>query len=178
MRLRHHIRHAAIAFVAMLPLIAGEYHGIVKFGSLPLPGATLTATQSDKKVTAVSDQQGAFSFADLPDGNWQIEVEKPGFSAAKQDVSAGSGLPGPIFDLKMQSLDEIQTVAPTVAPATVVGPASTITSSSPATSSTPSGNGSAEVPSGANPERCAGETGEGRRTGWKTCQSVPANRPE
>ncbi len=39
---------------------ASEYRGVVTFGGLPLPGATITATQGTKKLTAVSDQDGAY----------------------------------------------------------------------------------------------------------------------
>src|ERR1700722_6201362 len=33
------------------------YRGVVTFGGLPLPGATIKATQGAKTATAVSDQQ-------------------------------------------------------------------------------------------------------------------------
>ena len=48
--------------------LASEYHGEVVFGGEPLPGATVTATQGEKKVAAVTDASGVYSFADLADG--------------------------------------------------------------------------------------------------------------
>src|SRR6266699_1664316 len=58
--------------LAAMSLAAAEHHGQVKFGGLPLPGATVTATQGDKKFVAVSDLQGAYSFPRLADGVWTM----------------------------------------------------------------------------------------------------------
>jgi hypothetical protein len=116
MRLKKWVCSIALACLALLPVVAAEYRGQVTFDGLPLPGATVTATQGDKRLTAVSDRQGAFSFADLPDGAWSLEVEKPGFSAVKQEVAAGAGLPGPSVDLKMLPMDQMETVTAQAAP--------------------------------------------------------------
>ena len=65
--------------------LAGSTHqGQVKFGGLPLPGASVIATQNDKKVAAVTDDQGTYSIPDLADGVWTIEIEMSGFSKIKQ----------------------------------------------------------------------------------------------
>jgi uncharacterized GH25 family protein len=55
-------------------LAAAGHHGEVKFGGLPVPGATVTATKGDQRFVAVTDQQGAYSFPDLADGVWTIQV--------------------------------------------------------------------------------------------------------
>ena len=55
--------------------VASEYRGQVTFAGLPLPGATVTATQGTKKITAVTDQGGLYAFPDLADGPWKIDVE-------------------------------------------------------------------------------------------------------
>jgi len=73
--------------VAVGPLTASEYHGVVQFGGLPVPGATVTATQGDQKSAAVTDRQGAFSFPDLRDGAWTIDIGMPGFAPIHQDVN-------------------------------------------------------------------------------------------
>ena len=141
MQVKKYIRYVAIACLAMLPLIAAEYRGQVKFGGLPLPGATITATQGDKKITAVSDLQGTWSFPDLPDGDWSLQVEMPGFSPVKQDVTTGSALPGPAFELKMLALDQIEAVA---APPAPVGPSLTA-NPTPAASAAPNSPAPAPV---------------------------------
>jgi hypothetical protein len=51
-------RLAITATAVLLPLAAAEYHGQLKFNGLPLPGATITATQGEKQLLAVSDLQG------------------------------------------------------------------------------------------------------------------------
>ena len=152
MQLKKYIRYTAIALVAMLPLavamLGAEYHGTVKFNNLPMPGATVTATQGDKKLSAVSDENGVFSFPDLPDGTWSLQVDALGFTTIKQDVAPGGGLPGPAFEMKMLPIDQIDTVAqqaPTVTATpgagatTTTAPAPTTTSSTaPAAPATPS----------------------------------------
>jgi hypothetical protein len=71
--------------------IASEYHGQVTFAGLPVPGTTVTvtATQGSKKVVAITDAQGIFSFPDLTDGRWTIEIEMTGFAPVKQEVTIG-----------------------------------------------------------------------------------------
>ena len=59
----------AFAFLAVSNAFATEYHGQVTFNGLPVPGATLTAAQGDKKLVAVSDAQGVYSFADWGGGH-------------------------------------------------------------------------------------------------------------
>ena len=49
---------AAIAWFTVWGLAAAEHRGQVKFGGLPLPGATVTAAQGEKSFTAVTDLQG------------------------------------------------------------------------------------------------------------------------
>jgi hypothetical protein len=97
----------------MVPRIAlaSEYHGQVSFGGLPVPGATVTATQGSKKLVVVSDQQGIYSFADLADGAWKIEVEMQCFSPIEQTVTIAPNMPAAAWELKLLSLDQIMTEA-------------------------------------------------------------------
>jgi hypothetical protein len=87
---------------------ASEYHGQVTFGGLPVPGATVTATQADKKFVMITDQSGLFSLPDLPDGTWTVEVEMEGFATLKQDVQIAPGAPAAKFELSMLRLDQIK----------------------------------------------------------------------
>jgi len=91
--------------------VASEYHGRVTFGGLPLPGATVTATQGSQKVVAVSDQQGLYSFADLADGSWEIAIEMQCFSPMEQTVIVAPNMPAGTWELKLLSLDQIMTEA-------------------------------------------------------------------
>jgi hypothetical protein len=53
-------------------LFASEYRGQVTFSGVPIPGATVTATQGDVKLVAITDPMGSYVFSDLPDGAWAI----------------------------------------------------------------------------------------------------------
>lgn len=176
MQTKNFIRYGAIAGFLILPLIAAEYHGVVKSGGFPLPGAAVTATQGDKKMFAASDQDGVYSFSDLPDGTWQLQVEKPGFSTAKQDVTPGGGLPGAEFELKMLALDEIEAVAAPAAPAPAAVPAPTTTSTAAPGSGTsgPTAASAAKPGSGAKAGAAAAPATAFQRTQLAGAAGAPA----
>ncbi len=86
---------------------ASEYRGQVTFGGLPLPGATVTVTQGTKKMTAVTDQGGLYTFTDLADGPGKIEIEMLCFSTITADVTISPAtLPGK-WELRLLPLDQI-----------------------------------------------------------------------
>jgi hypothetical protein len=119
MRIRDGLRYCACAWLLLCTLVAAEYHGQVTFGGLPVPGATVTATQGDKKFTAITDPRGAYSFPDLADGVWTIQVEMQAFSPIKQEVTVAPGAPAAAWELKLAPLDQIKglAAAPTPTPA-------------------------------------------------------------
>jgi hypothetical protein len=90
---------------------ASEYHGRVTFGGLPVPGATITAIQGSKQFSTTSDPQGLYSFSELADGTWTIEVQMTGFAAIKQDVAIGPNTPAGKWELKLLPLDQIKAQA-------------------------------------------------------------------
>ncbi len=98
---------------AVLPLLGSEHHGTVTFGGLPLPGASVTAKpmnakEGDKSFRAITDINGNYSIADLPDGIWTIQVEMPLFSPVEQEVTVGAGAAAADWDLKLLPPDQIQ----------------------------------------------------------------------
>src|SRR5436853_371640 len=99
----------AIAIIVLISgvALATEHRGQVKLGTVPVPGAVITATQNDKKVTAITDDQGMYGFPDLADGVWSIEVEMLSFSRLKQDVTIAEGAPPTVWELKMLPMNEI-----------------------------------------------------------------------
>jgi hypothetical protein len=131
-----------VACTAIVALVASPHHGVVTFGGLPVPGATVTVTQGDKKLVAVTDQQGAYSFPDLADGIWKIQVEMLCFAPIGQEIGITADAPSPTWELKLLPMDQIKTGAPPPAPK----PAATATTSAAApaaatatsTSATPS----------------------------------------
>ncbi len=103
-----------LAWLALSTLAAASpYRGVVTYGGLPLPGATITATQGTKTLTAVSDQDGAFQFDDLADGQWTIQISMQLFATLKTDVTIAPNMPGAKFEMKLlpegQILAESQT---------------------------------------------------------------------
>jgi len=123
--------------------LASEHHGIVRFAGLPVPGATVTATQGDKKLVAVTDPQGVYTFADLADGVWNLQVEMLCFTTLKMDVAVAPDAPSPMWELKLLPFDEIKASAPPPAPP--APPSSTTTPSS--TAPTASAQAASPTPS-------------------------------
>ncbi len=111
-----------VALMVAVTLMASEQHGEVTFGGLPVPGATVTATQGDKKFTAVTDPQGAYSFPDLTDGAWTIHVEMLGFAALQGEIMAAQGANLAMWELKMLPLDQIHADAQLAPPPKPVAP--------------------------------------------------------
>src|SRR5437879_13079020 len=102
------MRKRLLAIVLLtLPLGAFEHHGVVKFGRLPGPGATITASQGGRKLSTISDPEGAYAFADLPDGTWSIEVEMQLFSVERREVQVAAQAPDAEWELKLLPADQI-----------------------------------------------------------------------
>lgn len=95
---------------AAAPVNATEFHGQVVFGGLPVPGAqaTVTASQGDKTVTAVTDDQGLFTFPNLTDGVWNLTITLTGFAPIQRQINIEPNVPTPVFTLKLLTLEEIR----------------------------------------------------------------------
>jgi hypothetical protein len=100
--------------------MASEYHGQVTFNGLPVPGVAVTATQGSKTFTAISDENGNYSFPELPDGAWKIELTMTGFTTVDQNVTVEANTPAIKWELKMLPLDAMIAQAKTVKIAPVV----------------------------------------------------------
>jgi hypothetical protein len=103
--------------------VAAEHHGQVNFNGLPVPGATVTATGGDKEFVAVTDQQGAYSFPDLADGVWTIQVEMLCFATIKREVAVAPDAASPVWELKVLPLEEIHAETRPAATARSAAPA-------------------------------------------------------
>ena len=160
-----HLLFCAILCLAVLKLAAAEHHGVVKFGSIPIPGATVTATKDDKKLVAVTDGNGFYSFPDLDDGTWKITVEMLTFAPQTKEIGVIAGAPGAEWDLKMLPLDEIkavqQTAPPPPPPAAGTPAAATPGTPAPAAQAapaTPSIANATQAPKGKNKKGAAAPT--------------------
>jgi hypothetical protein len=103
---------------------ATEYRGQVTFGGFPVPGATVTATQGTKKVSVVSDQGGVYTFDDLADGPWKIEIEMQCFEKFAAQVAVAPNMPPGKWELTLLPIDQLMArsklaqAPPTLTPAT------------------------------------------------------------
>jgi hypothetical protein len=143
MRFKHYAKFL-LPLAAAAGLLASEHRGLVKFSGLPLPGATITASQGDKKFSAVTDADGAYVFPNLADGVWTLDIEMLCFAPLHQEVAVAPNAPSPVWDLKLLSLDEIKTTAaPKAAPAaeTVTAGAPSVAAPAPASKPAKGGKG-------------------------------------
>ena len=117
------VPQAAAAPVGAATAAASPFRGVVTFGGLPLPGATITATQGTKTETAVSDADGAFQFDDLADGKWTIDIQMQTFAPVHAEVTIAPSVPAAAYELKLLSPDQIKASAQTAKPAAEAPPA-------------------------------------------------------
>ena len=97
----------ALLFSAHAGLAATDHFGRVTFGGLPVPGATVTASQGDQRLATVTDQEGVFHLAAPSEGLWTVRVEMIGFAVATQEIAITDGAPASMFELKMLPLAEM-----------------------------------------------------------------------
>ena len=73
---------------AQTPLPSYEINGTARSGKTPLPGATVTAsnTLTEKKYSAVTDAEGKFTFKGIVRGRYVLRIEFMGFSLFTQEV--------------------------------------------------------------------------------------------
>ena len=145
--MRGSLRYAAAAWLAVFSLVAAEHHGQVKFSGLPVPGATVTATRGGQKFVAVTGQDGFYSFADLADGVWTVEVEMLCFAPLKQDVGMAPGAPQPEWELKLLPLEQIKAeIKPPTPPAAEAPTSAAAAPAAPANAPPPHKGKQAEAP--------------------------------
>lgn len=97
----------------VLNLFAAEQHGVVMYSGVPVPGATVTASQGDKKLSGITDANGSYSFAELTDGTWTVQVEMPGFATLKREVAVRgqSAAAAQTWELEMLPFEQIHAEA-------------------------------------------------------------------
>jgi len=111
MRIAGHVRSLFLLFLFVCTLrlaAASEHRGQVLFHQLPVPGATVTATQNEKTVTTITNPQGVFTFADLDDGIWKIDVSMLGFVSQQQNLNISPTAAASTWELKLLPLDQIK----------------------------------------------------------------------
>jgi trimeric autotransporter adhesin len=69
---------------------AADHRGVVKFGTLPVPGVLVTAKQGERTVTGLTDAQGSYFFPELADGPVQVSLDMRGFAPQAKEVPTGT----------------------------------------------------------------------------------------
>src|SRR4051812_30342743 len=88
-----------VCVLAGSALSASDHYGQVTFTGLPVPGATVTATQGEKTILAVSDASGVYKLSGLADGAWSVRVEMLGFEPLTQEITIAPDAPPATFAL-------------------------------------------------------------------------------
>jgi len=93
-----------------MPLFAvAQHRGVVRFGMVPVPGASIRATKSDKTIKTVTDSDGAYSLPDVADGSWILHIEAPGFETVDREVTITRDAKPTEWDMKMLQLSALKT---------------------------------------------------------------------
>jgi hypothetical protein len=95
---------------------ATEYYGQVTFGGVPVPGATVTATQGSKTISVSTDERGLYRFADLADGAWTIEIKLQLFQPIRSNVTVSANVTPGKFELTTLSMEDLKALAKSVLP--------------------------------------------------------------
>ena len=98
--------------VVVATLCAAQHSGQVLFSGLPVPGASVTASQGEKKLHSVTDAEGVYTFADLSDDTWTLDVQMTGFSALRRQVTVSENAPAERWDLALLPLEQIKSAVP------------------------------------------------------------------
>src|SRR5712675_1319515 len=80
-----------------------QISGIVKAGKTPLPGVTVTATNSltGKKFAVATSANGTYTFTGLPRGRYVVRVEFMSFAPQTQEIVLKPETPAGKFDAEM-----------------------------------------------------------------------------
>jgi hypothetical protein len=86
-------------------LILMVVFGQVRFGQVPVPGASVQVTQGDKTFKTITNADGSYSFPDLAEGTWTFEIQAPGFETVRKEAAV---TPGMQWDLNMLSIADVK----------------------------------------------------------------------
>src|SRR6266436_2881280 len=97
----------ALAILAGQGLAASQHAGQVTFGTLPVPGATVTASRDQHQLVTITDQQGVYRLPDLADGVWTIRIEMLGFATITRDVTVAPDSAPSLWELELLPFETI-----------------------------------------------------------------------
>lgn len=119
--MQHALRCLCFLALPALPATASaaEYHGVVTFHGLPVPGATVTIVQGGKKYVTVTDTQGSYSFPTLADGAATLQIQMTGFSSTEDSILVAADTSMGKSELKLLTLEAMRSELKPVASAPI-----------------------------------------------------------
>lgn len=98
----------AMAMLLAAGLHAGEITGTVTNEDAPLPGTTITLIPAagDERVT-ISNEQGQFRFAALPNGRYEIRYELAGLETVERTVYVDGKVALPAQELRLAPIQQV-----------------------------------------------------------------------
>ena len=90
---------------------ANDQHGQVVFNGLPVPGATISASQHGKNIVVTSDGDGRYRVPGLAEGPYTIRVEMVGFAPLTRELVADASGVVATFELALLPFEEIKKIA-------------------------------------------------------------------
>ena len=87
--------------------------GTVKAGSQPIPGATVRATQGERSLVTLTDDNGAFRFDGMTPGAWVVEADMFGFDHVRREVQVASTPTSLDLTLQLSARAVVPPAAPT-----------------------------------------------------------------
>ncbi len=90
--------------LCLLSLQAADHRGLVKFGGLPLPGASVILTQDGKKHSAITDAHGKYVVPEVAASACVVEVRMQLFAAQRRELP-DAGQPAE-WELQLLSRDQ------------------------------------------------------------------------
>jgi hypothetical protein len=106
----------AVALLWCASVHASAIHGKVVFAGRDLAGVQVTAHRGDKTESVISDSAGAFQFADLADGKWQIEATMQCFESLHADVEVTAAAAPLQLEMKLLSAEKLAALAEQATP--------------------------------------------------------------
>ena len=99
------------------PTQGGSIHGLVKSGNMPLPGATITATNkaTAQKVITWTDVDGNFALQVPEDGHYEVRAQMAAFAVGTQEVIIGPANRDAPVNIELVLLSRVPSALP-VAP--------------------------------------------------------------
>ncbi|MGA7238669.1 MAG: carboxypeptidase-like regulatory domain-containing protein, partial [Bryobacteraceae bacterium] len=176
-RIFNYLGRVLVCWLAVTALLASEHHGIVKANGIPIPGATVTASETGQKTqVTTTDDNGAYAFSDLSDGIWTISVEMLGFAKLTREIGVAADSPSPTWELKLQSLSDLNAaVAAAKKPATATAATAPSAPTTTAAGEAPKPTATAQNKPAATTPAATANNGRGGRGGTNNGRPSLAN---